>query len=88
MTLPETIPPRDDDDVIRFYDKTTYYYDFTPYAQVSVKIERLVWPTLNHYYQAEKVANGSLRYMIKDAPTAAMATYMTHDSFHQVNKYL
>ena len=85
MTLPDSTQLSADDDVIQFYDKSTpYYYDFTPYSQLSVKIGLHNWPTLNHYYQAEKLNNESLRYEIKGAPTAAMASHMTYFTYRQV----
>ena len=42
-------------DVIRFYpEQDCYNFDFTPYSQLSVKINAHNYYTLNHYYQAER----------------------------------
>ena len=87
MTQPDSksLSTQTDDDIIKFYDKSTpYYYDFTPYSQLSVKIGRHNWPTLNHYYQAEKFTCESFKYRIKEAPTAAIASHMAYLTFRKV----
>lgn len=39
---------------IKFYNRYEKYYEFTNFYQVFVKIDDLLWPSSEHYFQAQK----------------------------------
>jgi predicted NAD-dependent protein-ADP-ribosyltransferase YbiA (DUF1768 family) len=39
---------------IRFFSKSDRYRDFSNFANYPVKIDGVIWPTTEHYYQAQK----------------------------------
>ena len=71
-----------ENDVIRFYPESdSYYFDFTPYSLLSVKINARNYYTLNHYYQSERTARVDLIFTIY---TAAGVTDLAHYLLRQV----
>ena len=63
-------------DAIRFYPQSDcYYFDFTPYSHLSVKINDRNYYTLNHYYQAQRTGRVDLVFKIY---TATDVTDLAH----------
>ena len=63
-------------DAIRFYPQSDcYYFDFTPYSHLSVKIYPFNYYTLNHYYQAQRTRCIELVFKIY---TATGVTNLAH----------
>lgn len=50
---------------IFFYESGLPYYEFTNFYQFPVKIDGKVWPTTEHYYQAQKFTDNSLQEEIR-----------------------
>ena len=72
-------------DAINFYEECKPYYDFTPYSRHSVLMDGVEWPTLNHYFQAEKSTNHKYRVEILKA-TPQRATYLAETLYSQVRQ--
>jgi ribA/ribD-fused uncharacterized protein len=56
-------------DVIRFYRVGDRYGCFSNFAPYPVRLEGVKWPTSEHYFQARKFAEESVREAIRAAPT-------------------
>lgn len=48
------LPQRVDRNVIKFYDRFDEYYEFTNFYHHPVRIDGHMWPTTEHYFQAQK----------------------------------
>jgi len=60
--------------VIGFYDKNKPYYEFTNFYQCNIRINGMVWPSSEHYFQAQKFhTDQRLVNMIRQAATAREA---------------
>ncbi|KAI6657308.1 Riboflavin biosynthesis protein PYRR, chloroplastic-like [Oopsacas minuta] len=62
-------------DVIEFYDEHKPYFGFTPYSMDNVRLDGVLWRTLNHYFQAQKFPHDVHREKINDYITPQKATY-------------
>ena len=67
--IAESVPPA----VIRFFDKDDPYYEFTNFAPYDVTMAGLVWPTVEHYYQAQKFVDPLRQEQIRAASGATQA---------------
>jgi ribA/ribD-fused uncharacterized protein len=57
----------DDTTPIRFYDKHRPYYWLTNFAPYAVFADGVIWPTAEHYYQAQKFEAAAMREQIRRA---------------------
>ena len=48
------MPSLKTNDVIKFYDRYDDYYEFTNFHHHPVRIDEHMWPTTEHYFQAQK----------------------------------
>ncbi len=56
---------------IYFYKKSDPYYEFTNFYPRSVTIDKKIWPTTEHYFQAKKFPGSpKLQEKIRKLPTA------------------
>ena len=59
---------------ILFYDKNQPYYEFTNFFSAPVNIDGKLWPTTEHYYQAQKFTqNPNLQEQIRQSPSPSSA---------------
>ncbi|MEM7192768.1 MAG: NADAR domain-containing protein [Pseudomonadota bacterium] len=58
---------------IRFYSKSERYRDFSNFANYPIEIDGIIWPTTEHYYQAQKFEEAERRALIHELPHAAAA---------------
>ncbi|ODS00571.1 hypothetical protein AUC68_15120 [Methyloceanibacter methanicus] len=58
---------------IRFFSKSTRYSDFSNFANYPIEIDGIVWPTSEHYYQAQKFDAPERQARIRELPKAAAA---------------
>ncbi|BAR47340.1 MULTISPECIES: NADAR family protein [Methylobacterium] len=68
--LNEDITPNE----IKFYKTTEAYGEFSNFAKYPVFLKSKLWPTNEHYFQAQKFAGTELEETIRFAPTAFVAT--------------
>jgi ribA/ribD-fused uncharacterized protein len=58
---------------IRFFSKSDRYREFSNFANYPVEIGGIVWPTTEHYYQAQKFHDPDRQERIRQLPVAAAA---------------
>ena len=73
-------------DAIRFYEELKPYNEFTPYSGHSVMMDGVKWPTLNHYFQAQKLTKQMYRNEVLEAATPKRATYLAKILYSQVRQ--
>ena len=62
-----------DDRQILFYDKLQPYYDFTNFAPYPIVVERVMYPTSEHYFQAQKLIGTQHFHQILTNPSPRYA---------------
>jgi adenylate cyclase len=62
---------------IRFFSKSDRYRDFSNFANYPVKIDGVIWPTTEHYYQAQKFEDPERQARVRDLPIPAAAKRYT-----------
>lgn len=58
---------------IYFYSKIDEYGDFSNFASFGIEMEKLWWPTVEHYYQAMKFEDPKYQERIRRAETPKKA---------------
>jgi N-glycosidase YbiA len=58
---------------IQFYSVSAQYGEFSNFAQYPIKVRGKIWPSTEHYFQAQKFAGTTHELTIQKAPTAAKA---------------
>jgi adenylate cyclase len=58
---------------IRFFSKSDRYREFSNFANYPILIDGVVWPTSEHYYQAQKFDDPARHARIRELPKAAAA---------------
>jgi ribA/ribD-fused uncharacterized protein len=58
---------------IRFYSKSDTYREFSNFAPYGVDLDGAWWPTVEHYYQAQKFADPELQQKIRKAEKPPIA---------------
>ncbi|MGH6735246.1 MAG: adenylate/guanylate cyclase domain-containing protein [Methyloceanibacter sp.] len=58
---------------IRFFSKSDRYREFSNFANYPILIDGTVWPTSEHYYQAQKFDEPDRQERIRQLPNAAAA---------------
>jgi ribA/ribD-fused uncharacterized protein len=65
--------------VIWFYRENDAYGFLSNFALHPITLEGRVWPTSEHYFQAQKFLDETLRESIRNAPSAKSAALLGHD---------
>ena len=68
-----------DADEIQFYDKDGPYYEFTNFYAAGIVLDDKMWPTTEHYFQAQKFFGTPYVEMIRNLPTPREAFQMARD---------
>jgi len=58
---------------IRFFSKSDSYRDFSNFAPFPIDLDGTVWPTTEHYYQAQKFEDAELQERIRQAEKPVIA---------------
>ena len=58
---------------IRFFSRSDRYREFSNFANYPIEIDGRLWPTSEHYYQAQKFADPGRQERIRQLPKAAAA---------------
>lgn len=58
---------------IRFYRVGDRYGAFSNFAPYSIEIEGTIWPTSEHYFQAQKFLDGEVRERVRTAKSPMVA---------------
>jgi hypothetical protein len=67
---------------IRFYRSTDPYYELTNHSAHPITMDGLTYPTVEHYYQAQKFAGTSYAEEIRNAPNPMAARRMGRSKEH------
>lgn len=62
-----------DDDTIYFYTPHQEFGEFSNFAKFGVELEGFWWPTVEHFFQAQKFLNVELQQKIRNASNAKQA---------------
>lgn len=66
-------------DTINFYSVSDEYGEFSNFAAFPIKLDGLVWPTSEHYFQAQKFDDVTYREKIRKAKTPMIAAQLGRD---------
>lgn len=69
---------------IRFYRSTEPYYELTNHSAHPITLDGLVYPTVEHYYQAQKFAGTPYAEEIRTAPNPMLARRMGRSKSHPI----
>jgi hypothetical protein len=58
---------------IRFFSKSESYREFSNFAPFPIEIDGAIWPSVEHYYQAQKFADLALQEKIRTAKKPVIA---------------
>jgi ribA/ribD-fused uncharacterized protein len=58
---------------IRFYSQSPTHREFSNFAPFAIELDGARWPTVEHYYQAQKFADPDLRNAIRQAEKPIIA---------------
>lgn len=58
---------------IRFFSKSETYREFSNFAPFGIELDGAWWPTVEHYYQAQKFTDPELRRKIRKAEKPPIA---------------
>ncbi len=58
---------------IRFRSNSEAYSEFSNFWPSAIELDGLVWPSVEHYYQAQKFLNPAFQEKIRNAKSAARA---------------
>ncbi|MEM7163739.1 MAG: NADAR family protein [Bacteroidota bacterium] len=64
------------DSVIRFYSTNQAWGEFSNFAAYPIKLKGKVWPTSEHFFQAQKFAGTSMEDKVRKAPSPMKAAEM------------
>lgn len=59
--------------MIRFYSKSEAYSEFSNFAPFPIEIDGTIWPSVEHYYQAQKFPDPALQEKIREAQKPVIA---------------
>ena len=59
--------------VIRFFSTSREYGEFSNFAPYPIRLKRKTWPTVEHYFQAQKFAGTPHEHVIRRAKSPAIA---------------
>jgi ribA/ribD-fused uncharacterized protein len=65
---------------IRFYSKSEEYAWLSNFSAHSIRIDNVTWPSVEHYYQAQKYEDPAVIKRIREAPTPLHARKAGQDS--------
>ncbi len=66
-------------DVINFYSVSDDFGQFSNFAAFPIEIDGKVWPTSEHYFQAQKFADAAYRQKIRETISPMQAAKMGRD---------
>lgn len=67
------------DAILDFYSVKNLYGEFSNFAMFPIQIEGVIWPTSEHYYQAQKFFDPLLKERVRNAQSAYLAAQIGRD---------
>jgi ribA/ribD-fused uncharacterized protein len=71
---------------IRFYNIGEQYGQFSNFALYSIRLKGKTWPTVEHYFQAQKFAGTPHEQTIRKAKTPMKAAELGRSRKHKIRK--
>lgn len=59
--------------IVRFFSKSESHREFSNFAPFPIEIDGAIWPSVEHYYQAQKFADPALQEKIRTAKKPVIA---------------
>lgn len=66
-------------EVIKFYSVNDEYGEFSNFALFPIKLDEKIWPTTEHYFQAQKFLDKTYQEKIRRAKTPMLAAALGRD---------
>lgn len=76
--LPLAKESPDDSDIL-FYHSDQPWGEFSNFSQHSIYLDGKIWPTVEHYYQAQKYLGTEIEHEIRQARTSIHAKQLAHE---------
>jgi len=64
---------------IYFYNKSEPYFEFSNFSRHAIYLKGVIWPTSEHYFQAQKFAGTPIEERVRRASTPSLAADMGRD---------
>jgi len=71
---------------IKFYRVTDTFGEFSNFAAYPIKLDGKQWPTLEHYFQAEKFSDSQYKLTIRNANSPMIAAQLGRDRKRKLRK--
>ena len=71
---------------VRFYSVADEYGDFSNFAEFPISLDGELWPTSEHYFQAQKFEDRAQRRKIRNAKTPMIAARLGRDRRKKVRR--
>lgn len=71
---------------ILFYSTVDEYGEFSNFAAFSIYLDQQHWPTVEHYFQAQKFFDNSYQQKIRQAKTPMLAATLGRDRKQKLRK--
>lgn len=73
-------------EVIKFYSVNDEYGEFSNFALFLIKLDEKIWPTTEHYFQAQKFLDKTYQEKIRRAKTPMLAATLGRDRKQKIRK--
>ena len=73
-------------EVIKFYSVNDEYGEFSNFALFPIKLDEKIWPTTEHYFQAQKFLDKAYQEKIRRAKTPMLAATLGRDRKQKIRK--
>ncbi len=73
-------------EVIKFYIVNDEYGEFSNFALFPIKLDEKIWPTTEHYFQAQKFLDKTYQEKIRRAKTPMLAAILGRDRKQKIRK--
>lgn len=79
QVYPRTPPVDYVGEILDFYSVKEFYGEFSNFALFPIVINGVIWPTSEHYYQAQKFLDPALQELVRSQPTPYLAAKTARD---------
>ena len=73
-------------ETINFYSVSDEYGEFSNFAAYPIKLKKKIWPTSEHYFQAQKFQDKHYQEKIRKANSPAIAARLGRDRKQKLRK--
>lgn len=73
-------------ETIKFYSVNEQWGEFSNFALYPIKLDGKLWPTTEHYFQAQKIIDATYQEKIRKANTPMLAATLGRHRKHRIRK--